>query len=507
MRGSGLGCGRGRALVMAIAVVAAAGCSGGQSPVRPVDLPPTTIPVEEPPTAEVLLSDDGGPIVVPPGGDLAAAVDTAPPGTHFILRPGIHRGHEVVPKDGMTFSGEAGAVMTGAIVLEGFEAAGTTWQLAGMEPTARDHGRCIDGYEACARTHDLFIDDVMLWQVGDASDLVPGTWLWDGDVIQIADDPDGRTIELSVLPYAFVGSADDVTIENLAVVKYATPAQEGAIAAQEPGEGERGLRWRIDGVEITGAHGAGIRAGDDTLIIDSHIHGNGQLGVTGAGGTGLVIESSEISGNNIAGFAWEWEAGGVKVTNSFDVTFRENVVRGNLGPGLWCDLDTVRVEYVGNLVTGNGGPGIFHEICGVALIHDNVVEDNGFDKTDWMWGAGILVAASNDTEVTRNVIRGNVNAISGIQQDRGEGTFGLRLLENLWVHDNTITLGSGSVGIVEDVGDHDVFTERDNRFEGNTYVGEDGRAYRWGNRALSRSAWIGHGQDIDGVWLDEERSP
>lgn len=489
-------------VVLAAGVLAS--CDGGVA--RPdISLPPTTVPgpVETPGTTGPVPDDPSEPRTVLPGTDLAALVDEAPPGTTFLLAAGVHRGHRIEPKDGMTFVGDPGAILSGALLLDGFVPDGDVWRLDGIEPTARNHGQCIDGYEGCALTHDLFMDDVMLWQVTDASALEPGSWFWDGSTIRVADDPSGRRVELSSVSYAFVGSADDVTIRSVSVQKYATPAQEGAIQSQEPGEGDRGRGWLIEDVEVTGVHGAGIRAGDDTIIRGSRIHHNGQLGVTGAGGTGLIIEGCEIASNNVAGFRWEWEAGGVKVTNSFDVTFRDNHVHGNLGPGLWADLDTVDTRYEGNLVVGNGGPGIFHEISGAATIRGNEVIDNGFDKTNWLWGAGILVAASSDTEVVANVVRGNANGIAGVQQDRGAGPFGARVLRDLHVHGNTVELGSGSVGIVEDTGDDAVFTERANRFEGNTYVGVRGRAYRWLGRALTREAWIDQGQDVDGVWVDD----
>ena len=481
-----------------------ASCSGEAN--RPdVSLPPTTSPTttESGDGPVTVPNDPDIPIDVPVGADLEALVEAAQPGATFVLAHGVHRGHRIEPKDGMTFVGEQGTVLSGALVLEGFASDEDRWRYEGIEPTVRDHGECIAGYEGCASSQDLFMDDVMLWQVTDLTALEPGTWFWDGSTIWVADDPNGRRVELSTESYAFVGSADDITIRSISVQKYATPAQEGAVQSQEPGEGARGRGWLIEDVEVTGVHGAGVRGGDDTTIRDCHIHNNGQLGVTGAGGTGLVIEGSEIASNNIAGFRWEWEAGGVKVTNSFDVTFRDNHVHDNYGPGLWADLDTVDTRYEANLVVGNGGPGIFHEISGAATIRDNEVVGNGFDKTNWLWGAGILVAASSDTEVVGNVVRENANGIAGVQQERGDGPFGARLLANLHVHGNTIEVGSGAVGIVEDTGEDAVFTERDNRFESNTYVGVRGRVYRWEGRALSREAWIARGQDVDGVWIEE----
>lgn len=475
-----------------------------------VSLPPTTAaePTEPLDVAQPAVPDDPSEvIVVPAGSDLGALAEAAPPGATFMLASGVHRGHRIVPKDGMTFRGASGAIMTGAAVLTGFVADEDFWRLDGVEPSARDHGECIVSYQECARTQDLFMDDVMLWQVGKFDDLGPGRWFWEGAEVWVADDPAHRRVELSTVPYAFVGSADDVTISSLVVTKYATPAQEGAIQSQEPGEGERGRGWTLESVEVTGVHGAAVRAGDDTTIRGSYLHHNGQLGVTGAGGTGLLIEDSEIAHNNISGFRWEWEAGGVKVTNSDDVTFRTNHVHNNLGPGLWADLDTVDTRYEHNLVTDNGGPGIFHEISGAAVITGNDVLRNGYDKTEWLWGAGILIAASWDVEVLGNTVIGNANAISGVQQDRGTGPYGPRLLRDVQVHDNVIVPGDGYVGVVEDVGDDSVFVDRNIRFSNNTYVGVRGRIYRWIDRALNRELWVRAGQDVEGTWIDELPEP
>jgi len=486
---------------MGTLLIVLAGCST-TVPSGTVTLPPATTPLETSIPAEPaeLLRDADGRLVVQPAMDLAVLVADAVEGETFVLQPGVHRGQMVEPKNGMSFIGMPGAVMSGAQILSGFSVNGDVWSLEDVAPQGRNHGDCIDGYTACSLSQDLFMDGVMLWQVTQLNDLETGSWYWDGDVVYVADDPTNRRIELSVTPYAFIGSADDIEIRGIEVEKYATPAQEGAIQSQAPADGELGSSWAIADVEVSGIHGAGIRAGDQTIIRNAYVHHNGQLGVTGAGITDLLIVDSEIAHNNIAGFQWQWEAGGVKVTDSTDVVFRGNSVHDNNGPGLWADLDTVNTLYEDNVVADNGGPGIFHEISGRAVVRRNILEGNGFTQTTWLWGAGILVAASADVEVYENTLSSNANGITGIQQDRGEGPYGPRLLVRLFVHHNTMNLGDGSVGIVEDVGDNAVFNEFDNRFESNTYVDASGRRYVWNNRDMNRSAWIAEGQDVEGTW-------
>ena len=49
----------------------------------------------------------------------------------------------------MTFAGEPGAVLSGAIVLDGFTASDDYWQVAGIQFAADSEAECIDGYASC----------------------------------------------------------------------------------------------------------------------------------------------------------------------------------------------------------------------------------------------------------------------------------------------------------------------------------------------------------------------
>lgn len=149
----------------------------------------------------------------------------------------------------------------------------------------------------------------------------------------------------------------------------------------------------------------------------------------------------------------------------------------------------------------NDGPGIFHEISYDAVIRNNVATGNGHGFADWLWGAGILVAASSGVEVYGNTVTGNADGIAGIQQDRGDGPDGPYVLDDLWIHDNTISVGNGSIGVVEDTGDDGVFTDRNIRFDRNTYVDVKGARYEWGGGRLDSGGWVDAGQDPNGQWL------
>jgi hypothetical protein len=476
------------------------GACSADSSIPVVTLAPPTTPTTQTTvvTSDVETGRDG--VVVSPGDDLAAMVSEAPEGTRFFLAAGVHRAETVVPKDGMEFIGDPGAVMSGASVLDGFVSDGEFWRLDGVEMSGSTGGDCIAGYEGCVLSQDLFMDNVMLWQVTDIDQLAPGRWLWDGDTIYVANDPSTRRVELSVVPHAFVSDADDVTISDLVIENYASPAQTGAVQAQLLGDGGRGSGWLLSNIEVFGSHGVGIRTGDVTTVRDSHVHHNGQLGIAVSGGTDVVIEDTEIAFNNVAGFNWMWEGGGLKATRCDGLVVRNTYSHDNEGPGLWTDIDAVDTLYEANRVVDNAAAGIFHEISGAAVIRDNTVEGNGFDNSSWLWGAGILIAASNDVEVYGNVVSGNADGIAGIQQERGDGPYGPRLLRNIAVHDNTIRMAGGHTGVVQDSGDSSVFTDRNIVFSSNTYVHVSGRRFAWDGRYLDRDGWLATGQDEGATW-------
>jgi len=180
-----VGSGRSAGGLLAL-VLLAAGCSSPADYVRPdIELPPPTT-VAVPPPASSDIPTPAGAIAVVIGDDVTTLVAQAPPGSTFIIEPGVHRPGPLVPKDGMTFLGRPGAVLSGAQVLEGFEPNGATWELAGVSLDETAHGECVAGYGACALRNDLFIDDVMLWRADTPEDLQPGEWWGNGDRVVIS---------------------------------------------------------------------------------------------------------------------------------------------------------------------------------------------------------------------------------------------------------------------------------------------------------------------------------
>jgi parallel beta-helix repeat protein len=426
-------------------------------------------------------------VPVPVSAGLARAVARHGPGTTFCLARGVHHLlSPVVPKDGDTFRGARGAVLSGAVELR-FNQAGSVWVAAAPSLSSGGEGECQREFPQCSQPNDVFWDGRPLRRTSQLAGLKGGSYYVDptAKTITVARNPRGHKVEESVGQGAFKGwrtGVDDVTIRGLRIEKFANPAGLGAINARPS--------WRVIGNTIRLNHGTGVQ--DAHVIRGNRIVENGQLGVVVSFGTNVVISNNLIAFNNYAGYDPNWEAGGAKWVRSKHVLVQRNRVVGNRGPGLWSDGDDIYITYANNRITGNTGPGILHEISYNALIRDNVVRRNGSDGGGWVDGAGILLSNSSNVRVEHNVVSRNRDGIGLTQTDRGSGTYGPYEIRNDIVRGNRITMDKGHTGLVQNVGDSSFFTQKGNAFDRNVYYLGCGSAYfAWADpRGHNDYAWV-----------------
>lgn len=435
---------------------------------------------------------DRGPVVIEVGDDAAAVVAEAPPGSEFRFSAGLHRGVAIVARDGDHFIGEQGAVLSGAVVIEGFVNDGGVWSAPSPPATTPPEGRCRPDRPTCGYPEELFKDGARQDRVLDRADLVEGTWLYDAAAGRavLPADPADALVELSATRFGIAGTALDVVVKGLVFERYANRAQVGVI---DMAEGAR--RWAVSDCVVRQSHAVGAVVRDESTIRGCRLVDNGQQGLGGSG-VGLLAEDNLLSGNNRAGFDPGWSAGGAKFAFAVRLQVLRNTVLDNGGPGLWCDIDCDDVLYEGNQVEGNTDAGIFHEISRSAEIRDNTVIGNGTDSPGWVFGAGIQVAGSSDVTVTGNVVEGNHHGIIGLEQRRGSGAHGPWVLERLTVLGNTVR-NSGQTGIAQDYGNVAVY-ERGHRFDENRYEGD--AVWSWLDAVRSWEEWQGYGHDPAGTY-------
>jgi parallel beta-helix repeat protein len=388
--------------------------------------PPSPPPAEAPAEAPA----DAVPVAV--GENLQAVVDANPAGTTYIIAAGVHRNQQVIPKDGDTFTGERGAVLSGASVLDAWEQRGGRWTVGGQTAEGPTSGEVEDGRERDLHPEDLSVDGKLLRHVDDP-EVEPGEWHfdYDADRIWLGDDPAGKTVELAVTPWAFAGSGvSDVTISNLEIRQYASQAQGGAIGSGKAQGYEHNTRdWTVEHVFVHHNHGGGIRIGPGMTIRNSEIAYNGQIGINGQGiVTGesvadpkpgfVTIVDNHIHHNLTLGYAQDWEGGGLKLLDTWAGSlFANNLVEHNAGTGIWYDVDNRNARIASNLTRNNARQGIFYELSfgpDTAIV-DNTVLDNG--------DVGIHVVDSHGVEVTGNLVEGNVEGIV-VQAGRRAGDAG-----------------------------------------------------------------------------------
>ena len=446
-------------------------------------------------------------ITLRPGVNIQEAVDVAPEGGLFILEPGVYRQQSIMPKDGQRFIGKNGAILNGAMLLTSWQKEGRYWIQRDLPAPRRPHGFCRDRTDLCTYREDLFLAGILYHRVATLEDLGPGKWFYLGGAAYLVDDPTGRTVELSVVPFAIGGDAKGIVLKNLVVEKYASAAQRGAIDARD------GRDWQVVAVTARWNHGIGIFIGDGISVQGGSYSHNGQMGMGGQG-DGALIEDVEISYNNYAGFSSGWEAGGTKFVMSNGLKIRGTCVHHNDGPGLWTDIDNINILIEDNKVYENSGDGIKHEISYDAVIRNNTVARNGSRKDNWLWGSQILIQNSANVEVYRNIVEVDAefgNGISIIHQNRHTGKYGPLVAANNTVHHNEIIhLGKrGKDGMVADFDGAWFWRDGNNQFTWNNYVIVDPKHVFWAfnNRLLTWSSIRDNGLEQHGTLTIERRQP
>ncbi|PZQ51248.1 MAG: hypothetical protein DI556_03495 [Rhodovulum sulfidophilum] len=399
-----------------------------------------------------------GAIYLRPGDDVRAIVDASPEGQVFVLTAGVYHNLTITPKDHQTFIGEDGAVLSGAVAITGWTQAADLWSADGFPDPGWSHGDGRDGMAAL--TEDLFFDGAPLLRVASLAEVTEGTFYYADGRVHTRADPTGKVTEASKTQAAFAGEQTvGVTIANLEIRQYASPAQHGAISAH------RTTDWTLIDVTATGNHGAGVSAGDGMRILGGIYSGNGQVGIHAYDTTGLVIDGVVAAGNNYAGFSQTWDAGGIKILTSDNVTIRNSEIAANAGMGLWLDWDNRDVTIENNHVHDNAYIGIFYEASYAAAITGNNVRDNNRDGyVVGYWGSDIFVTSSAGVTITGNLVWSSIGQGIGLEQaTREDGAHGAHVLADAVVTGNTIVMaGAGLNGVSGAV--------RDVLWDANTYV-------------------------------------
>lgn len=429
----------------------------------------------------------GSEVVINPGDTWATAVAANPAGTVFRVAAGIHRRTCVAvgPKNGMQFIGENGAIVSGLTDIgnTGWTQNGSVWHKTNASwPASHDGGvgpgAYDPGYEAMRYGEDLFIDKQPLHRLGSGGTggtgsftATPGLGQWSYDsatkTVYLGQDPAGQTIEVSfdldgtnrMMATTGGGTTERVTLKNLIIEGYATSNQDAAVHTLDAGGGgtvdpafpmnttangydytgatpEGGTSptlggWLIDHCEIRLCHSVGIFLGPGSIMQNSSVHHNGQVGAKAAGRNAKILVC-DISDNNYTHYDVFVEAGGFKAWNTTNLTIADSRFTRNRGTALWMDYTWTGqlIEYC--LFENNTGSGVACEMTeGCEIQHcqflGNCTATWNTSHTDPDYAANYITAQiwgydSRNYNVHHNYIDTKATGWGGIalqEQERG----------------------------------------------------------------------------------------
>jgi len=421
-----------------------------------------------------------------PGDNIPNIVASNPPGTTFIIYPGTYRlTMSIIPKNGDSFIGQtecAPPANTCPAILSGSKIIGpsalfdgTNYKVTGQsqQGTVGAGGICDSGWEGCIYPEDLFFDGVPYKHLYSTTlpAIGPGQWWFDyaTNTIYFHDNPNGHTVETSVVGTAFNTTANNVNIQYLTVEEFANMYPNGAIGVfQGSTPQSAGANWTVQYSEVLLNHGAGVRAGYGTQILNNYIHDNGQLGIGGGIGVpsapalasvnaNILIQGNTINHNDYAHFLPTFGSGGFKVGSTSGVTLRGNTIQHNEGSGIHFDVNSQNSLVDGNTITDNtDGDGLTKEISyGTSIFRNNIVLRNGAPVNDNNVTYQIGVHASSGVNAYCNVMEvPNVSGVNGWgvnASNRGYSSYPphqyLAATGNSF-HHNTVIWDAGATGVV-----------------------------------------------------------
>jgi parallel beta-helix repeat protein len=441
-------------------------------------------------------------IIINPGSDIQTIISSSAPGSVFLIKRGVYRQQTLKLKENDVLIGEYGAVLNGAKVVGSFTKEESYWVASGQT----DEGKVTDfacsekESKICNFPEQLILANTLLEQVASLGELAPGKWYFDygADKIYMADDPTGKTVELSVTDKAVEG-AKGAEIRNLIIEKYAPNVDQAVVKTQ--------VDMVVEANDISLNGGIGLSLKDNVVARKNKLSYNGQYGVTSVKSANLVLEENEIAFNNTKRFNHNYNGGGTKFVRTRGLTIQGNYVHHNYGTGLWTDFDNVDVLYDGNTISNNTDNGILHEISDRATISNNTVEENGKH--------GIYISSSANVIITRNTLKWNKSGLVARTNCRNNDTVKYRV-ENVEFYNNIVYQRgndedwpwgkAASLSIAQKcdawTNDYirDYFNSKGNTFYFNTYYLSDGANFVWNNQEMDYTVWKASGQDWDGTF-------
>jgi parallel beta-helix repeat protein len=477
-----------------------------------------------------LTTCPSGGVVVPTSASASATqalIDGHPNGTTFCFASGEHTLlSPITLRQGDIIVGLGTAVIRAAATLTGWsKLSSTRWSthVSGLTVPAlvtASFINCPDSTDHCNYPDDVYYGEGPLQRVWSLAAQGAGQYYVDyaSDTIYIGNDPAStpvyRAVPLPVVSGNGVGLFQsnpdkNTSISYLTIKMVGTAMDTGAI---------NGQALKVDHVDISWSHSKGVATSHGGSITKSHLHQNGQAGMSANFDDPSILDN-EVDHNN-----WVKCVGtcaGIKVTSVNGAVVRGNNIHDNEDQGLWADVGSINYTFDNNLIRNNTGIGISLEISYDGVVSNNTIDGNGFNAPGQFSGPkGAIVSTASGScrcatarqpgiAIFGNVIgsvSGNALGIELFGASRGSGQFGTHLVQDVHVHDNTVTVTANSwTGAVDGRGDGVIYSAAaKNTFQSDTYHKDvAGPLWKWEfggrTRLLDFAEWKAAGNDTAGT--------
>jgi len=358
---------------------------------------------------------------------LQHATKAASSGSTIVLRAGNYRENVYYYGKRLTIQPypHERAWLLGSVPVTGWRTDGNAWRRDNWTHRVSSGSvtsRMIDSqYRMAARAEMVFIDQRPLRQVGSRSALSAGEFYVDyaNKRLYIGDNPSNHSVDAAVLPKALnINAGHGSVIRGLGFAHYATPVGSGGTlkgnANQLTLENNTFTRNATQAVTIYG---------DNAVVRGNTFTKNGQVGVTGYKADGLIGENNRFVENNYERFTNTYQSGAVKLSDTTNSVWRDNLFEHNYGKGLWFDRGSNNTKVLRNTIRHNDGLGISLEISAGMLVASNVITDNGT--------FGIHVNESRNVDIYNNTLDGNDRAIRVWEGKRSENVSDVVVKNNI----------------------------------------------------------------------------
>jgi parallel beta-helix repeat protein len=375
------------------------------------------------------------------GQSIQAAVDANPPGTAFVLAAGTHVRQTVIPKNGDTFTGEAGTVMDGeGVTRYAFTGHnGSTWvnnvtirriAVTRYAPPAQMGAIRAGGHDRTQSTSGWVLDSLDVHHNANLGVRI-------GNRIQVLRSNLHHNGTINLGGVAIGALVDGV---ESAYGNSGCPNDPGFEAGGSKFAGTESLIVRNSFFHHNCGPGLWLDSDNINYVLENNrVEDNAREGIVSEISYRGVIRHNVVSRNGwptdpFRANGWGWDAG-IGIHASSDVEVYGNTVEDNFN-------GIIAIQQ--NRGSGAYGPYLVQNL----YVHDNRVKQNTPE------GPGLLNAAA---------------------------------------------------GAVQDVGDNAIFNTRNNRFQNNTYyllpvAPGNSQGFQWANAGKSVAQWKALGQDVKGTF-------